>query len=435
MIATNENFVLKHTAAVHISNKLSLLERKIFNILIKNIRTNKDSANLQSIHIKQLLIWLGSDGCTNYEFLKESLHNLVNTSLRFNILNKDRKKKWESSMALLSEVHFDGGMVHYSVSPSLREALARPSSYAYLEIKFQNLLSSRHSLALWEFCCEQLDTTGAKNMVTPYIEIEQLKLLLGVDSQGYESYKVFNSRIIKKSINEINLKTNIQISSILTKKNGKKIDSIAFNISKANISKACNNDALSFKNAVGLDLEIEEPSILALIDKVVEKQNVEYDAYEIGIDPININKFFNKYKIDEVKEAIKCVKDQIKNGKQIKNIGGYMWKILEQGIIETKSSPILRDGYLNLLEEVNHKFDHVDIKARSFFKVFLEKYEPDYVHWIAKLEFVSYDKGIISFKAPSDFYKEWINDNLKIKINDCGKIFDPLLYKKFIITV
>lgn len=422
MSSVKDNYVLKHTAAVHIENKLSLHERRLFNILLKNSRTSVSEGGVHAIYIKHLAELLGSEAYTNYEFLKEGLHSLVRRSLRFNILNKDKKRQWESSISLLSEVHFDGGMIYYMLSPSLKDALTRPSSYAYLNISFQNSLSSKHSLALWEFCCEQLDAGRVDEIITPYVPLEKLKALLGVDSAAYDNYKVFNGKVLKKSITEVNKKTDINIVSVLTRKNGLRVEAIAFSVMRL---KNSHEQRPEFFNEEA-QLSFVEPDIIKVINDTIEKQDLEFEASEIGIDEKGLEKFLNKYKPQDIVQAIKVVKKTIATGTKIKNIPGYLWKLLDQGLVEVDSleKKIVLNNQSRFYE-ATAKFQNVPSPMKEFYALFAKRYEMDFLNWVAQTEYIDYQDGILILGHHSSFFREWIVDNLGDRLHECGKQIDP----------
>lgn len=129
--ATEKNTLIKHSAVVHISNSLTVIERKISNILLKNAFSNLSKVTKHSISIREILNELGhsEDGFKNYAFIVDSIQKLVSTSVTFNILAKDKKRKWAGTMALLAEAFPKGGCIEYSYPPSLIECMARPNIY------------------------------------------------------------------------------------------------------------------------------------------------------------------------------------------------------------------------------------------------------------------------------------------------------------------
>ena len=88
-------------------------------------------------------------------------------------------------------------------------------------------LKSRYSIRLYELL---LANEYKKELE---IELSELKEILVVDGKYYNEFKVFNSKILKPSIEEISLKTNIKISYEPIRV-GKRVGKIRFNINKHN---------------------------------------------------------------------------------------------------------------------------------------------------------------------------------------------------------
>ena len=95
--------LIKSSAVIAISNKISLLQRKIFNFLIAHAYSDLQAKESYQIDIRQLTQIIGFNS-KNITYLKESLKQLMATVVEFNLLGKD-KESW-SATTLLSSVEF-----------------------------------------------------------------------------------------------------------------------------------------------------------------------------------------------------------------------------------------------------------------------------------------------------------------------------------------
>ncbi len=95
--------LIKSSAVIAISNKISLLQRKIFNFLIAYAYNDLGHKESYQIEIKYLMSIIGFNS-KNISYLKESLTQLMTTIVEFNLLGKD-KELW-SATTLLSSVSF-----------------------------------------------------------------------------------------------------------------------------------------------------------------------------------------------------------------------------------------------------------------------------------------------------------------------------------------
>jgi plasmid replication initiation protein len=95
----------------------------------------------------------------------------------------------------------------------------------YLKYKLQNLttLSSGYSITLFNYCFNN------KFRGSWEVELGELKNILNAKEESYAAYKVFNSRILSKAVNEINSYTDIDISYTAIK-TGKTVSKIQFTV-------------------------------------------------------------------------------------------------------------------------------------------------------------------------------------------------------------
>jgi len=103
MTKTINDNLIKNSAVVAISNKISLLQRKLFNFLIAFAYSDlkeKESFTIE-LHYLKLIVGFNSK---NLSYLKEALKGLMASVVEFNILSKD-KDAW-SATTLLSSVEF-----------------------------------------------------------------------------------------------------------------------------------------------------------------------------------------------------------------------------------------------------------------------------------------------------------------------------------------
>ncbi len=89
----------KHIGAVHVSGKLSLLKRKIANVLLLNAYDNLPYADEHSISLQDLADIAGFNS-KDFELLKEAFRDLAKTTVEWNILTNDGNEDWTVSTLL-----------------------------------------------------------------------------------------------------------------------------------------------------------------------------------------------------------------------------------------------------------------------------------------------------------------------------------------------
>ena len=73
--------------------------------------------------------------------------------------------------------------------------LYNPRVYAKLNLRLQNQFTRKYALILWELCFDYFDTdrdTGE----TPFILLETFRELLGIESDEYPAFSIFNRAVI-----------------------------------------------------------------------------------------------------------------------------------------------------------------------------------------------------------------------------------------------
>jgi Initiator Replication protein len=198
--------VKKHVGAVHINNRLTLLQRKLANVLLLNAYDNLLTWEVHSIRLTTLCDMVGFES-NDYRTLKEALQALASTVLEWNILDDRGEREWGVS-SMLAQAVIRKGVCTYAYSTVLRGKLYNPEIYARINLSIQRKFSSGHTLALYENCTRfrSVGTTG-------WIDVGTLRKLLGVaNSHHYEVFKNFNREVLKRAVKEVNETSDILLS-------------------------------------------------------------------------------------------------------------------------------------------------------------------------------------------------------------------------------
>ncbi len=385
----NKKEVIKHSSSIQISNKINLLQRRSWNILLANAFDSLETKDEYEISIKELCFILKYNS-NNDLHIKKLLKSLVTTSIEWNLLNKDFKQEW-GVVSLLAQAIIINGVLTYSYAPVLKRKLANPSMYAKINLSLQNRFNSKHSLALYELFIDYYNE-NKKYGETPFIFIDGFRKLLGLGESEYSRYKDLSNYVIRKAIKEINEKTDLYIE-IEYKKEGRKIVALKFIIKK------------NPNNNIILDVfEVPQKEQKSLPIEEFEIDNQELFIIlttEFGISKnraINILKTTDEFYIQE---NLDVVRKGIKEGK-IKNIPAYTVKALNEDFRskkpkaqiekEEKKKQLLKD------EEEKQKMDELGDKIyRDFIN---EEINPEIKLLVSQLD-----------DEESLILKNWINKN------------------------
>ena len=116
--------VKKHVGAIHVDGKLTLLQRKIANVLLWNAYDNLLKQEKHRIRVRDIASIVGFDS-NDRELLKEGLRGLAKTPLEWNLLHEDGEEEWGVA-PMLSQAVIRGGYCSYAYAPDLREKFFNP---------------------------------------------------------------------------------------------------------------------------------------------------------------------------------------------------------------------------------------------------------------------------------------------------------------------
>lgn len=217
------NSVKKNVAAIHVSGKLTLLQRKLSNVLLLNAYDALATQPTHKIDARTLCLMIGYNS-NDMDTLKSSLRGLAETVAEWDMLGEDGEHEWGVS-ALLSYAKLKGGVCEYAYSPALAAKLHDPKVFALINLNIQRRFTSGHALALYENCYRFVRTGS-----TGWWDLDLFRRLMGVDgSPYYEVFKHLNAKIIKPAVAEVNKTSNI-ILEPETRKMGRAVSAIRFKI-------------------------------------------------------------------------------------------------------------------------------------------------------------------------------------------------------------
>lgn len=307
-------FLKKHVGLIHCENKLTLIQRKICNILLFNALDKINDQDTHEIPLRQLCSLVGYNS-NDSKLIKESIKSLISVVMEWNLLedskflNEDDYPEdtitWNAS-SLLAGASIKNGMIRYSYSPQMKSVLSSLDIYGRINLFVQAKFNSTYSLVLYENCIR------FKNIKqTSWIPIELFRSLMGVPEDKYPLFKEFKRNVINVAVNEVNQKADIYIEPKF-KKSGRNITAIQFVLSENE------NYRPSFKKTRAIDTDVSTPQQQStLIEILVSDFNLsEKQASEImaGYD--------NEYIMEKI--------NLVKSKKNIDHRGAYLLSALKK---------------------------------------------------------------------------------------------------------
>lgn len=326
MHITEINEVIKASPAIHIQSKITHLQRRAWNILLANAYDELPNTDIHRINVTDLAQSLGFNS-HNEEYLKETLEALVDCTVEWNILSKDKREEWGIA-ALLASVKIANGVCTYGFAPHLRYKLYNPRIYTKLNLRLQNQFTSRYAVILWEVCFDYFDIARNEGE-TPFIPLETFKELMGLDQDEYPVFKELNRNVIKLAIEEINELTSFNVE-VEQKRIGRKIGELKFKISRIKELPTLEPKQEKIKpTQASLFVDMEELPPIAV--KLVQAGVSQKEALRIanqewaGVDTAALPEDTEDFTV-YVEEKIGLAR----HGTDVKNAGGFIVKAIRE---------------------------------------------------------------------------------------------------------
>jgi len=305
--------LIKHSASIQITNRISFLARRISNVLLANARKMSADTVAYEIQIADLRREIDYNS-KNMEHLKSAIKSLAGTVVEYNIFDKDRGNEW-GVFALLSQVKIKGNKVLYWYPPDIRELLMSPNVYARLDLAVQNKFSSKHSIALWEYLTDAL---GAKRPEADiFLTIADFRKLMSLDPHEYSEFSDLSKRVIKPALAEINAHSKISVILDVRRK-GRVPQALLFGVTRSAAGGVPAAEGSAIQAPAG-DAPLDTSGFSRderrdlLLERLVQ---------EFRLKPKAADTILSEYSLEYVSENLDVVERIVKKG-TVRNVAAY----------------------------------------------------------------------------------------------------------------
>ena len=311
------NEVIKASPAIQIQSKISLLQRRAWNVLLANAYNELPDKEVYSVSVVELAAKLGFNS-RDYDYLKEVLKSIVDCKVEWNVLDKDKEEEWGVA-SLLAEVRIRDGICFYQFPHTLRLKLHNPRVYAKLNLRLQNRFRSRYALVLWEVCFDYFDTERDQGE-TPFIPLEAFKELIGLEVGEYPVFKILNRDVIKPAVKEINDLTDYLVE-VEQKRVKRRVAELKFRITKVK--------QIPIQESLFPDIENLPPVAIELVQAEIDR-NVALKIADQEWDFINPQKLpFPSTYLDFLAYVAEKIEISL-HATDVKNRGGFIVKAIRE---------------------------------------------------------------------------------------------------------
>ena len=321
MNLAKRNELIKASPAIQIQSKMTLLQRRAWNVLLANAYDELPNTDIYRVSVAELAAKLGFNS-KNEDYLKEILEALVDYKVKWNLLDKNKEEDWGVAV-LLASADIKDGICTYGFAPHLRLKLHNPRIYAKLNLRLQNRFTSQYALVLWEICFDYFDADRDKGE-TPFVPLETFRDLLGIESDEYPAFSIFNRAVIKPAIKEINDLTDYHVE-VEQKRIGRKVGELKFRITRVT--------EIPIQESLFPDIENLPSVALELVQAAIDR-NVALKIADQEWDFINPQKLptpgtypdFMAYITEKIEMSL--------NAADVKNRGGFIVEAIRENYID-----------------------------------------------------------------------------------------------------
>lgn len=203
------------------THPLSAREQKIVLSFVSMVQPNDVDFKKYEMYIKDFHEMLGLEGREHYTQIKEIVKNLMSKVIEIPYPNGDYLiANWASSVKYKA----GEGKIEFAFSPELKPYLLQLKK-AFTSYRLSNILSlkSTYAIRLYELMKKW------QHLGRWEVSIEHLKEKLGIQKDKYKQYGHFKSRVIQSAVEEVNEKTDVQVTFNEIRK-GRKVVKIEFTI-------------------------------------------------------------------------------------------------------------------------------------------------------------------------------------------------------------
>jgi Initiator Replication protein len=327
MQVSSDAIVLKPTGTVQITNRFSLVERKLLNTLMYYAQQRRFSPQEHSLPVADVFFHIGLGSSRNHDVIKDALKKLIGTIIEWNIFGDDKVQEW-GVCTFLASGKLARGKIRFRINPEIVDQITHPQLFAKIQLLIQAQFKRRHALVLYEFLIDCICRQKATRLVIKEVPLGKLFQLMGLQDSKYAdpgNFKIFNRDIIKPSIEDLNQHSDLSVK-IKPVRQGRRVMTLDFAVERNTSFQVL----LDFKDSEVLSEDVVDSkdiksnsstgsSTAELIDSLIQFGVGQHVARDIA----------QKYPAQQIQRNMEFIYHKVKDGKDIKNIGAYLVRAIE----------------------------------------------------------------------------------------------------------
>lgn len=198
-------------------------ELKILDTYLSRIDPRKPDSSYVTFTKKEYAELMGLDGDLRTSQIKNYTRGLLSNVVTMELPNEDGYVQYPlfSEARCRYDEKANQTVIEIDCNPKLKNIFFDIAEDGYVRYQLKNVISLRSQYSIRLYTIMKDRPFGWK------VDIDTLRKLLGATASTYDEFKRFNSLILKKSIDEVNEKTDIEIETNYIRK-GRSVSAIEF---------------------------------------------------------------------------------------------------------------------------------------------------------------------------------------------------------------
>lgn len=308
---------------------------------------------------------LSRDG-RSYETIKEAAERLVNKTMII-YHTKEDGNRYRTVIPFLTSASSQIGdakaeSIRVTFHPELKPFLLQLRT-EYLEFDVRNLarVQSQYSIRLYMMLRHQMNLKKTSVRYT----VERLREVFEIGDKEYPLYGNFKQKVLARACTDLNSTTNIHIDRLEEERSNRKVVAVVFYMSPQELPEVLLEKAPPVveesppqstlkkrKSAV----EIDDPTTEQLVDQI-HKLIAEYVSRDA------VQTWLHQSSEQQVRLAVDHTLKQLKQGMVIKNVGGYLQKMVKTSLPLSFDKPIV-ESQQQADEQQKIRQQQIDEEAR-----------------------------------------------------------------------
>jgi len=221
--------LMKSAESIRIPSVMTLVQRRVFNILLYNASEAGFDQEEHRMEIAQIRELLGYEGKNN-GWLMDQLKALSELRIEWDSIGPDCSRRVGFAKPIASAEFINNKICLYSIPKVVRDGFSQTSLCARINLSIQNAFSSHASLALWEFLRLMVATT------TPPFEVEfsivEFRELFNIPEHLYADPGEFNRKVIYPAIDEVDQKSDLTVAIVKRVRESRRLVSLIMRVDR-----------------------------------------------------------------------------------------------------------------------------------------------------------------------------------------------------------